>query len=229
VRRRCPPPALLRDPRRVTGRLSVCAPPLRVRRCCSGHWESRSEVRRVSLVEEDPLAVRKIEFHRSPGACVTDGWCMTLAPLWPLHSRWLGTLRRIIAQAAPPQISGGSLAVACRFPITAMAFNRSAPRRTVRSSPRLAAVRYALRVTSSAADEEAAARRHRAANRGRMTGRVLALGEEEPAEAPPQTSAERISLLVELTEAAWAMTGQPWPSLPRAQWPGRVRLLGEVP
>ncbi len=91
------------------------------------------------------------------------------------------------------------------------------------------AVRYTLCMAFSAADDEAAARKHRAAMRGQMTGRVLALGEEEPAEAPPQTSAERISLLVELTEAAWAMTGQPWPSLPRAQWPGRVRLLGEVP
>jgi hypothetical protein len=62
-----------------------------------------------------------------------------------------------------------------------------------------------------------------------MTGRVLSLAEEETTEAPPQTSTERIALLVQLTEAAWAMTGQPWPSLPRAQWPGRVRLLGEEP
>jgi hypothetical protein len=79
----------------------------------------------------------------------------------------------------------------------------------------------------NAAEEEAAARARRAANRGQMTVRVLTLGDEEPAEAPPPTSAERIALLVQLTEAAWAMTGQPWPSLPRAQWPGRVRLLGE--
>lgn len=90
------------------------------------------------------------------------------------------------------------------------------------------AVRYTPRMKSSPADDEAA-RKDRAANRGRMTGRVLTLGEEEPREATHGTSAERISLLVELTEAAWAMTGQPWPSLPRAQWPGRVRLLGEVP
>jgi hypothetical protein len=62
-----------------------------------------------------------------------------------------------------------------------------------------------------------------------MTGRILALGDEEPTEVPPSTSKERIALLVQLTEAAWAMTGQPWPSLPRAQWPGRVRLLGEEP
>lgn len=62
-----------------------------------------------------------------------------------------------------------------------------------------------------------------------MTARVVALGQDEPPEAPPATSEERISLLVELTEAAWAMTGQPWPSLPRAQWPGRVRRLGETP
>jgi len=87
--------------------------------------------------------------------------------------------------------------------------------------------RYTQFMSFSPAEDEAAARQRRAANRGQMTGRVLALGEEEPAEAPPATSKERIALLVQLTEAAWAMTGQPWPSLPRAQWPGRVRLLGE--
>ena len=59
-----------------------------------------------------------------------------------------------------------------------------------------------------------------------MTARVVTLGAEEP-EPPPATSAERIALLVQLTAAAWAMTGEPWPTLPRAQWPGRVRLLGE--
>ena len=75
-----------------------------------------------------------------------------------------------------------------------------------------------------AAEEEA--RRRRATRRGQMTGRVLELGAQEP-EAPPPTSAERIDLLVQLTAAAWAMTGVPWPTLPRAQWPGRVRRLGE--
>lgn len=107
---------------------------------------------------------------------------------------------------------------------------RRADRASSRSTDCLACARYALRImTRPAADDEAAARKRRAASRGQMTGRVLALGEEEPAEPPPRTSAERISLLVELTEAAWAMTGQPWPSLPRARWPGRVRLLGEAP
>jgi hypothetical protein len=84
-------------------------------------------------------------------------------------------------------------------------------------------------MSSSAADDEAVARARRAAQRSQMTARVVALGQDEPPEAPPATSEERISLLVELTEAAWAMTGQPWPSLPRAQWPGRVRRLGETP
>lgn len=40
-------------------------------------------------------------------------------------------------------------------------------------------------------------------------------------------SMERIELLVDLTAAAWAMTGQPWPQLPRAQWPVRVRSIGD--
>jgi hypothetical protein len=84
-------------------------------------------------------------------------------------------------------------------------------------------------MSSSGADDEAVARARRAALRRQMTARVVALGQDEAPEAPPATSEERISLLVELTEAAWAMTGQPWPSLPRAQWPGRVRRLGETP
>jgi hypothetical protein len=78
-------------------------------------------------------------------------------------------------------------------------------------------------------DDEAVARADRAAHRRQVTARVVALGQDEPPEEAPSTSAERISLLVELTEAAWAMTGQPWPSLPRAKWPGRVRRLGEAP
>lgn len=77
-------------------------------------------------------------------------------------------------------------------------------------------------------DEEGEARARRAANRSQMQVKVVGLGDDEP-DQPPATSAERIELLVELTRAAWAMTGQPWPTVPRAQWPGRVRNLGEEP
>ena len=38
---------------------------------------------------------------------------------------------------------------------------------------------------------------------------------------------QRVELVEVLTRAAWAMTGEPWPSLPRDQWPVRVRRLGE--
>jgi hypothetical protein len=67
----------------------------------------------------------------------------------------------------------------------------------------------------------------RAAARGkRITARVAALGDDDdsPVEGSP---ASRIELLVELTRAAWAVTGNELPSLPRSQWPVRIRKLGE--
>lgn len=51
----------------------------------------------------------------------------------------------------------------------------------------------------------------------------MTLGADEDALTPEQ----RVELVEVLTRAAWAMTGQPWPSLPRDQWPVRVRRLGE--
>ena len=76
-------------------------------------------------------------------------------------------------------------------------------------------------------DDNEAARRERAAARGSMTAQVFDLGHEPEVNADGRTPMERIELLVDLTAAAWAMTGKPWPSLPRSQWPVRVRLLGE--
>ena len=75
--------------------------------------------------------------------------------------------------------------------------------------------------------DEDRARLARAEERGkRITARVLALGDEDDPSLVG-TPASRIELLVELTRAAWALTGEPWPSLPRSQWPVRVRKLGE--
>ena len=39
---------------------------------------------------------------------------------------------------------------------------------------------------------------------------------------------ERVALVDELTRQAWARTGAPWPSVPRAQWPVRVIRLADV-
>ncbi len=75
--------------------------------------------------------------------------------------------------------------------------------------------------------DEEAARAARAVERSeRITARVLETGEEELA-TPEGTPASRIELLVELTRAAWAFTGEPWPNLPRSLWPVRIRNLGE--
>ena len=70
-------------------------------------------------------------------------------------------------------------------------------------------------------DEEAAERRARAAARAARFADV--------ADDDGLTPDERMELVAKLTRAAWALTGQPWPSLPRDQWPIRVRRLGEEP
>jgi hypothetical protein len=68
-------------------------------------------------------------------------------------------------------------------------------------------------------DDEDAARRARAeSRRARM---VLGLEDDE------LTPDQRVELVEVLTRAAWAMSGQPWPSLPRSRWPVRIRRLGE--
>lgn len=71
----------------------------------------------------------------------------------------------------------------------------------------------------AAGDDEDAARQAR----GEARGSRMTLGAEEDALTPEQ----RVELVEVLTRAAWAMIGQPWPSLPRDQWPVRVRRLGE--
>jgi hypothetical protein len=68
-------------------------------------------------------------------------------------------------------------------------------------------------------DDQDAARRQRAeARRARITA-----GLEDQELTPDQ----RVELVETLTRAAWAMSGEPWPSLPRERWPVRVRRLGE--
>lgn len=53
--------------------------------------------------------------------------------------------------------------------------------------------------------------------------RVYRLG-EEPVEdlSATTTVAERIEMVALLTRRAWELTGEPWPSLPRSEWPVRV-------
>jgi hypothetical protein len=38
---------------------------------------------------------------------------------------------------------------------------------------------------------------------------------------------QRVELVEVLTRATWAMSGQRWSSLPRSEWPVRIRWLGE--
>jgi hypothetical protein len=82
-------------------------------------------------------------------------------------------------------------------------------------------------VPTKAAEDEDQARRDRARQRRtRMTVQVVALG-DEAAPGPEGGVEERIELLCDLTRAAWAMTGAPWPRLARLQWPVSSRKLGE--
>jgi hypothetical protein len=67
-------------------------------------------------------------------------------------------------------------------------------------------------------DEETARAARAALRRERMLAEVAAL---------PETPEARIELMFELTRAAWAMTGLPLVRTPRAEWPGRIRALGE--
>lgn len=72
------------------------------------------------------------------------------------------------------------------------------------------------------------ARQRRAAARGaNMTAAVLNLGDVASESAPGSTPTQRVEQVAELTMAAWAMTGQPWPRLPRSAWPVRVLALGD--
>jgi hypothetical protein len=55
--------------------------------------------------------------------------------------------------------------------------------------------------------------------------RVRRLDEGDDDDEAPTTPVGRIELLVELSRAAWAMTGLPWPDAPRHTWPIRVLPL----
>ena len=57
----------------------------------------------------------------------------------------------------------------------------------------------------------------------RMPVRVFRLGEEPPDDLAGTTTAEeRLAMLRELTERAWRLSGQPFPTYPRHDVPGRV-------
>ena len=50
--------------------------------------------------------------------------------------------------------------------------------------------------------------------------RVYRLGDEPMDDlTSTTTAAERIELVAELSRRAWELTGKPWPSLPRKEWP----------
>ena len=72
-------------------------------------------------------------------------------------------------------------------------------------------------MTDTPADDPEAPRRARAAAR---STRMIA--DVDPLTLTPL---ERMALVGELTRAAWAMTGRPWPDLPRSEWPVRIIRL----
>lgn len=64
----------------------------------------------------------------------------------------------------------------------------------------------------------------RAAARATWPGRVVSLQElqaEEDLSANTSVD-ERLGMMRELAEAAWALSGKPLPSYPRSQMPGRI-------
>ena len=73
-------------------------------------------------------------------------------------------------------------------------------------------------MSDNAQDERAA----RAAARASWPGRLTTLEEMEGGEVVPGTPEQRLALLLELSEAAWALSGKPWPDRDRSRWPGRV-------
>ena len=44
----------------------------------------------------------------------------------------------------------------------------------------------------------------------------------EGGEFVPGTPEERLALVFELSERAWALSGKPWPESDRSRWPGKV-------
>jgi len=84
-------------------------------------------------------------------------------------------------------------------------------------------------VTQHTGGDEEFERAARAGSRAqRMSVRVVSSLEQDDADSVDQlTPKERMELAAELTRVAWAMTGRPWPDLPRSQWP-TVKLPDDV-
>ncbi len=66
----------------------------------------------------------------------------------------------------------------------------------------------------------------RAKRRGTWAGKLLALGEPDvPVEMSALSVSQRLGELYELSQRAFALTHQPWPTYTRAEMPGRLRAL----
>lgn len=57
--------------------------------------------------------------------------------------------------------------------------------------------------------------------------RFTSFPEDDALRARATMAGERVAIVNELTRRAWARTGAPWPSVPRAQWPVRVIKLAD--
>lgn len=56
--------------------------------------------------------------------------------------------------------------------------------------------------------------------------RVFPLGQEPSGDLVLSASPEeRLEMVAELSRRAWELSGNPWPSLPRSEWPVRVVKL----
>lgn len=51
--------------------------------------------------------------------------------------------------------------------------------------------------------------------------------DHQPMRASETTLEERVALLRELAETAWALSGEPWPSYRREETPGKVIRAGD--
>ena len=65
-------------------------------------------------------------------------------------------------------------------------------------------------------------RRARASARASWPGRRTTLDAMEGGEFVPGNPEERLALVFELSERAWALSGKPWPDSDRSRWPGKV-------
>lgn len=58
--------------------------------------------------------------------------------------------------------------------------------------------------------------------------RIYRLGEEPDQDLSDSTTAsERIEMVALLTRRAWELSGRPWPTIPRAEWPVAVIRSGD--